>query len=204
MNWKGKTGGGLGRRKGRRAGEWHSEPPSLEFSPPPTYTHCRPPLPPPRRFLPRFMLAVILANCVTLALATPAPGFDASALGRRLALLDFVWLALFTAEVVVRVVALGLVRGRNSYLRDREWSGSGGGRELHALSLRSEVVARYKGGGGMGVVETGARQRMWMVVSRCAGARVNHGLGGLVQEGADTTSALGLRLLTCLISHPHP
>ncbi|PNW76369.1 hypothetical protein CHLRE_11g467528v5 [Chlamydomonas reinhardtii] len=67
-----------------------------------------------------FMLAIILANCVTLALATPGkPGFESTRLGKNLRISEYVWLGIFTLELLIRVIALGFIRGKGSYIRDK-------------------------------------------------------------------------------------
>lgn len=67
------------------------------------------------------MLAIILANCVTLALATPGkPGFESTRLGKNLRISEYVWLGIFTLELLIRVIALGFIRGKGSYIRDSE------------------------------------------------------------------------------------
>ncbi|KAG2432071.1 hypothetical protein HXX76_008998 [Chlamydomonas incerta] len=67
-----------------------------------------------------FMLAIILANCVTLALATPGkPGFESTRLGINLRTCEYVWLGIFTVELLIRVIALGFIRGKGSYIRDK-------------------------------------------------------------------------------------
>ncbi len=67
------------------------------------------------------MLAIILANCVTLALATPGkPGFESTRRGINLRISEYVWLGIFTVELIIRVIALGFIRGKGSYIRDSE------------------------------------------------------------------------------------
>ncbi|KAJ9520848.1 hypothetical protein QJQ45_014049 [Haematococcus lacustris] len=61
---------------------------------------------------------VIIANCITLALEAPTPAFPATALGRSLALANYVFIGLFTAEAALKILALGFVLAPNTYLRN--------------------------------------------------------------------------------------
>ncbi|KAF5831584.1 Ion transport protein-domain-containing protein [Dunaliella salina] len=63
------------------------------------------------------VLMAIAANCVTLALDSNAPGFRESTMGRRLQLADYVFTGFFSVEMVLKVVAMGLVAAPNTYLR---------------------------------------------------------------------------------------
>ncbi len=65
------------------------------------------------------MLACILANCVTLAMSTRKPGLDTSPLGQHLRITEYVWLGIFTVEMLIRIAALGFALGPRAYLRDR-------------------------------------------------------------------------------------
>ncbi|KAJ9521131.1 hypothetical protein QJQ45_022837 [Haematococcus lacustris] len=65
-----------------------------------------------------FFLVVIIANCITLALEAPTPAFPSSALGRSLALANYVFIGLFTAEAALKILALGFVLAPNTYLRN--------------------------------------------------------------------------------------
>ena len=63
------------------------------------------------------MLAVVLANTVTLALFNPLIAADDPFLW-RLEVAGWVFLALFTAEAFLRIIAMGLVLHPDSYARD--------------------------------------------------------------------------------------
>jgi hypothetical protein len=67
-----------------------------------------------------FALLMILGNCVTLAMYSNKPGFEDSSLGKALRSCDLMFLAFFTFEMVVKIIALGLVQGPNTYLRNGE------------------------------------------------------------------------------------
>ncbi len=67
-----------------------------------------------------FFLAAILANCVTLAMASNKPGFDESALGLSLAKSNLVFVALFITEAFCKITGLGFVLAQHTYLRDGE------------------------------------------------------------------------------------
>lgn len=64
------------------------------------------------------MLAVILCNCVALAMETNAPGFNESMLGRQLVTANYFFIAIFTIEMIIKVIALGFIMGEHTYLRN--------------------------------------------------------------------------------------
>ena len=63
-----------------------------------------------------FILVLILANCVTMAMDHPGVDPD-SDMALILNTLDFVFTVLFTVEMCVHIVAIGFVREPNAYLR---------------------------------------------------------------------------------------
>jgi hypothetical protein len=65
-----------------------------------------------------FILALILANCVTLAMWSRQPGFDETELGVALSYTDYVFAAIFSLELLLKVVAMGLVWKPGTYLRN--------------------------------------------------------------------------------------
>ncbi|KAG1655572.1 hypothetical protein FOA52_009074 [Chlamydomonas sp. UWO 241] len=65
-----------------------------------------------------FMLLAILANCVTLAMDSSAPGFADTDMGLALKRANYVFIGLFTVECVTKVLALGFVFGQYTYLRN--------------------------------------------------------------------------------------
>lgn len=67
-----------------------------------------------------FIIAVIAANCVCLAMGSNAPGFDSSPLGLALGDADLFFLAVFGVEMVIKWVALGVFAAKGTYLRDGE------------------------------------------------------------------------------------
>ena len=67
-----------------------------------------------------FMLTVILANCVTLAMGSNKPGFDESTTGQALAMSNYVFVALFIFEAACKIIALGFVFAEHTYLRSGE------------------------------------------------------------------------------------
>lgn len=95
----------------------------------------------PRRAVIRFvtyppfewaMLAVILCNCIALALDSNRPGFNQTSLYRSLQTANLFFLAAFTLEMILKTIAHGLLLGPNTYLRDGAWAtGNKGGRWLH-------------------------------------------------------------------------
>ena len=64
-----------------------------------------------------FMLSCILANCVTLAMASNKPGFEQSSLGKSLKLSNYVFVGLFGFEATCKIIALGFLFARHTYLR---------------------------------------------------------------------------------------
>lgn len=67
-----------------------------------------------------FMLACILGNCITLAMSINRPGFSESARGEGLAVAEFVWLGIFTVEMLAKIVSFGFVLEEGTYLRNGE------------------------------------------------------------------------------------
>ena len=67
-----------------------------------------------------FMLTVILANCVTLAMDSNKPGFSESTTGRALVMSNYVFIALFIFEAACKIIALGFVFAEHTYLRSGE------------------------------------------------------------------------------------
>lgn len=66
----------------------------------------------------QFVLTMILSNCITLALSSSRQGFDGTPLGAALAQMEYLWVAVFTAEMVCKVVAMGFALAPSTYLRD--------------------------------------------------------------------------------------
>lgn len=66
------------------------------------------------------MLATIVANCVTLGMYSHQPGFDESQLGQFLQAADYFFLGVFSLEMLLKVLAMGLVLAPGTYLRSGE------------------------------------------------------------------------------------
>eukprot|EP00198_Chlamydomonas_reinhardtii_P012138 XP_001701475.1 voltage-gated Ca2+ channel, alpha subunit [Chlamydomonas reinhardtii] len=64
------------------------------------------------------ILAAIIANCVTLAVSSNRQDFDETPLGRTLVNLEYLWVAIFTTEALLKIVAMGFVLAPGTYLRD--------------------------------------------------------------------------------------
>lgn len=64
------------------------------------------------------MLCVILANCVTLCMDSNAPGFQETVLYARLSGLNYFFIAAFSIEMTIKIIALGFVLGQHTYLRN--------------------------------------------------------------------------------------
>lgn len=65
-----------------------------------------------------FILFVILLNCVGLSLDPNNPNDKDSKLSRIIRISDFVFLGIFTLEMILKIIAMGLVMRPYSYLRD--------------------------------------------------------------------------------------
>lgn len=65
-----------------------------------------------------FILLVILMNCVTLAMTSPRDQFDDTTLGVGLAKVEYFFTAVFTLEMVLKIVAMGFIAERGTYLRN--------------------------------------------------------------------------------------
>ncbi|GLC62201.1 Caveolin-2 [Pleodorina starrii] len=66
----------------------------------------------------KFIFFVILCNCVTLALSSGRQDFDSTRLGKALAILDYVYIGVFTWEMILKVISMGFVLRKGTYLRD--------------------------------------------------------------------------------------
>ena len=66
----------------------------------------------------RLVLLLILSNCVALGFESHRPGFEESLTGKALSVLEIVFLTLFTVEMLMKMIALGLIRRPESYFRD--------------------------------------------------------------------------------------
>lgn len=66
------------------------------------------------------MLLLILANCVTLAMSSNRPGFDESSMGVAIQRANVFFIAAFTVEAVLKIVALDFIWSQHSYLRNGE------------------------------------------------------------------------------------
>ena len=65
-----------------------------------------------------FILVVILLNCVCLSLDSSNPDDKDTLLQRIINIFDYVFLGIFTMEMILRVIAMGFVMRPYSYLRD--------------------------------------------------------------------------------------
>jgi hypothetical protein len=72
------------------------------------------------KFFDYAMLATIVANCVTLGMYSHQPGFDETPLGQFLQASDYYFLGVFSVEMLLKVLAMGLVLAPGTYLRSGE------------------------------------------------------------------------------------
>ncbi len=75
------------------------------------------------RYFDNFILFIILCNCVTLALSSNRLDFGATRLGRALIVFDYLFVGIFTVEMIIKIIALGFVSHEGAYLRDGEGAG---------------------------------------------------------------------------------
>jgi hypothetical protein len=61
----------------------------------------------------RFILFVILCNCIVLALDK-----EVDAVSNNMDIIDFVFLIIYTVEMTSKIIAMGFVTQIHSYLRD--------------------------------------------------------------------------------------
>ena len=69
-----------------------------------------------------FVLLIILANCITLAMTSNEPGWLLTPTGEAISILDYVFNSIFILEMVVKIIAMGFVASDRTYLRDG-WNG---------------------------------------------------------------------------------
>ncbi|XP_026471734.1 muscle calcium channel subunit alpha-1 [Ctenocephalides felis] len=64
------------------------------------------------------ILLTIFANCVALAVYTPYPNSDSNITNTYLEIIEYVFLVIFTAECVMKVIAYGFILHPGAYLRN--------------------------------------------------------------------------------------
>lgn len=64
------------------------------------------------------ILLTIFANCVALAVYTPFPNSDSNQTNAYLEKIEYIFLVIFTAECVMKVIAYGFVMHQGAYLRN--------------------------------------------------------------------------------------
>jgi hypothetical protein len=70
------------------------------------------------------MLATIVANCVALGMYSHQPGFDETPMAQFLQIADYCFLGVFSLEMLLKVLAMGLVLAPGTYLRSGEFAGT--------------------------------------------------------------------------------
>ena len=65
-----------------------------------------------------FVLATIIANCVTLAMTSSEPGFSLTQTGVALNVMDYIFTSIFLMEMAVKITALDFVGSPGSYIRE--------------------------------------------------------------------------------------
>ncbi|XP_070139409.1 voltage-dependent calcium channel type D subunit alpha-1 isoform X3 [Drosophila kikkawai] len=64
------------------------------------------------------ILLTIFANCIALAVYTPYPGSDSNVTNQTLEKVEYVFLVIFTAECVMKILAYGFMLHNGAYLRN--------------------------------------------------------------------------------------
>ncbi|KAM8715266.1 hypothetical protein ACLKA7_002335 [Drosophila subpalustris] len=64
------------------------------------------------------ILLTIFANCIALAVYTPYPGSDSNVTNQTLEKVEYIFLVIFTAECVMKILAYGFVLHNGAYLRN--------------------------------------------------------------------------------------
>ena len=64
------------------------------------------------------MLLTIIANCIVLAMEEHLPNGDRTVLAQKLEATEPYFLGIFTVEAALKILALGFVLHRGSYLRN--------------------------------------------------------------------------------------
>ncbi|GIL68548.1 hypothetical protein Vafri_21814 [Volvox africanus] len=65
-----------------------------------------------------FVFFIIICNCVTLALSSSRQDFDSTRLGQIVIKIDYAFIAVFTLEMILKIVSMGFVLKKGTYLRD--------------------------------------------------------------------------------------
>ena len=66
----------------------------------------------------QFILLLILANCVFLAMDTNEVLFEESSLGKLVAMSEVIFTGIYVVEMILKIIAMGFVLGKGSYLSD--------------------------------------------------------------------------------------
>uniref|UniRef100_A0A1B0DHL2 Ion transport domain-containing protein n=1 Tax=Phlebotomus papatasi TaxID=29031 RepID=A0A1B0DHL2_PHLPP len=64
------------------------------------------------------ILITIFANCIALAVYTPYPNSDSNTTNAALEKIEYIFLVIFTAECVMKLVAYGFIMHPGAYLRN--------------------------------------------------------------------------------------
>jgi hypothetical protein len=85
----------------------------ISTSPSPTHTHQV-----THPVFEWFIIFIILANCIFLAIENP---YMSDTTADIIKIGDYLFTAIFTAEFILKVIALGFYKGKNAYLSDGMW-----------------------------------------------------------------------------------
>jgi hypothetical protein len=95
------------------------------------------------RWFHRLVLACIAANCATLAMGSSRPGFERTALARALQPFEYLFLGIFSAEMLAKWVAMGVAGAPGSYFRSGGFLGGRGAVSVGLLDAVSCCMPRW-------------------------------------------------------------
>ena len=70
------------------------------------------------KYFDNFILLVILVNCILLALDVKSPSFENSKTYEVIDTAEYVFIVIFTIEMLIKTLAFGFVFGEGTYLKD--------------------------------------------------------------------------------------
>lgn len=73
------------------------------------------------KYFDRTILVAIILNCIALMLDSKRPNFEETGLGKGLMPFEYLFLGIFTAEMIIKIVAMGFMLSPHTYMRDGEW-----------------------------------------------------------------------------------